>query len=66
MPVTKTRDVNLPMAEFDMPLSEALIILLPASELRAGDNWSIHTLGNRLVFTRQRAAIPNNGQGPTG
>jgi hypothetical protein len=63
MPVTKTRDFNLPIAEFDMPLSEALAILLSPTEIRVGDSWSIQTLGDRLVFTRKRAVIPNNGNG---
>lgn len=59
MAAAKIRDRNIPVAEFEMPLADALELLLLPSEIRAGDNWHIQTVGDRLVFTRERAAIPN-------
>lgn len=59
MAAAKIRDRNIPIADFEMPLSDALALLLSPSEVQGGDNWHIQTVGDRLVFTRERAAIPN-------
>lgn len=63
MPAAKTRDNSHPIAEFEMPLSEALALLLPPGQVQSGDNWQIHTTGAVVTLTRQRAAVPNQGQG---
>lgn len=59
MPANKVRDRSIPIAEFEMPLSEALALLLPPGQVQQGDNWQIHTTGNVVTLTRERASVPN-------
>lgn len=47
--------------DFDMPLSDALSLLLPARHIAPGDSWYFRTEGSgadaRLVIIRSRAAV---------
>lgn len=49
-----------------MPLSEALALLLPPGQTQQGDDWSMQIVGSVLRLTRERASVPNQGQGQAG
>lgn len=67
MAATKVRDRSIPIAEFEMPLSAALALLLPPNQVLPGDNWSIHTTGDVVTLSRTRAEVPNQaGAGAQG
>lgn len=59
MAATKVRDRSIPLAEFEMPLADALVLLLPPGQVQQGDNWQIHQTGNIVTLTRERASVPN-------
>jgi hypothetical protein len=68
MAAAKIRDRSIPIAEFEMPLSEVLALLLPPGQVLLGDNWTIYTTGDTVTLTRVREGVPNpwqgQGQGP--
>jgi hypothetical protein len=59
MAAAKIRDRSTPVADFEMTLDEALIALLPANERRAGDDWVLQVIGDKLLITRTRQSVPN-------
>jgi hypothetical protein len=66
MAAAKIRDRSIPIAEFEMPLADALALLLPPGQVQPGDTWTIHTTGPVVTLTRERAAVPNQGAAPQG
>lgn len=64
MALNKIRDASLPVAQFNMPLSEALALLIPPNERgNPNETWHLQVVGNTLFLTRERAEIPNGAQG---
>lgn len=59
MAAAKVRDRNIPIAEFELNLSDALSLLLPPGQILPGDNWSIYTTGDTVTITRTRASTQN-------
>lgn len=67
MAAAKIRDRSIPIAEFEMPLADALALLLPPGQVQQGDDWSISVAGDTLRLTRERAGTPNQaGAGAQG
>ena len=58
---TKVRDRSIPIADYTMPLAEALAVLLPPGEFRLGDVWSLSVSGDTLEFQRVGPEVANQG-----
>lgn len=52
----KTKDRKFPQAQFEIPLAEAVALLIRPNQIDAGDEWSFHVSGDVLQITRIRAA----------
>jgi hypothetical protein len=51
----KTKDRKFPQTEFEMPLAEAVALLIAANQIEPDDRWSFHVSGGVLQITRIRA-----------
>ena len=61
MAAAKVRDRSIPIAEFEMPLADALALLLPPGQVQQGDVWIVTSAGDTLELQRIRAEAPNQG-----
>jgi hypothetical protein len=51
----KTRDRKFPQAEFEIPIADAVGLLLRARDVAVGDIWHFQVDGDVLKITRSRA-----------
>jgi hypothetical protein len=53
----KVRDSRFPRAVFEVPIDEAVALLIRSNQIETGDEWSFHVSGDVLQITRTRAPI---------
>lgn len=51
----KTKDRKFPQAQFEIPLADAVSLLINQNQIQPGDVWSFHVSGDVLQITRTRA-----------
>lgn len=57
MAATKIKAHRLPRAEFEIPLADALALLLRTQDVAPGDGWDFRIYLDTLRITRNRAPI---------
>lgn len=53
----KVRDSRFPRAVFEVPVVDAVSLLVRADQIEQGDEWAFHVSGDVLQITRTRAPI---------
>lgn len=53
----KVRDSRFPRAVFEVPVADAVALLIRANQIEPGDEWAFHVSGDQLQITRTRAPI---------